>query len=414
MGSFPIATPGSRAMASAVGLLVLAAALTLLPCRAAIAHASHRAHRSVSAAPKCTFHTAALSRGGTLASTLGRWHVSHAEILRWSARLPHDRNARSLRPGDRISACVAIRGLEARLESLRISKSPDEWIGASASVRRQPGRRAASALPRAQDPMQRVDFTLAGSLDRTLASLRLPPTEISLIHAWLRADAHLPAPLPRATRVGLLLEHGVGNQERALALRVRYRGQVHELYSYTDQDGHRLALNRTGVGIVHLPLQTPVDFTRISSGWGWREQPVMHVPEFHKGIDYAAPEGTRVRAAASGVVEFRGWHGNYGRLVILRHAPGTETRYAHLSRIAADLHDGSRVHTGQVIGFVGSSGLSTGPHLYFELWEHGTRVDPLATAGLNLPVRLSGSVLRAFSQYVEQIAAGAPAARQSG
>ncbi|HEX7382233.1 MAG TPA: M23 family metallopeptidase [Nevskiaceae bacterium] len=341
---------------------------------------------------------------------MSRWHVPHAEILHWTTRLPHGQNARSLRPGGCISACVGADGPQTRLETPQISTGPEASVASAldaripAPVAQQAVPREARALPPPQHPLQRVDFSLHGSLDRALAGLRLPSTEINLIHAWLRADAHLPAPLPPATRVGLPLARSIRGPTRALALRVRYRGQVHELYSYTDHEGRRLALNRVGVGVVHLRLQTPVDFTRISSGWGRREQPVMPAPEFHKDLDYAAPAETRVRAAASGLVEFRGWHGNYERLVILhQHAPGTKTRYAHLSRIASGLHDGSRVRMGQVIGFVGSSGLSTGPHLYFELSEHGTRVDPLATPALNLPVRLSGPVLRAFSQYVVQI-----------
>jgi hypothetical protein len=127
-----------------------------------------------------------------------------------------------------------------------------------------------------------------------------------------------------------------------------------------------------------LALREPVAHARISSGWGWRTQPVLGGHEFHKGIDYAAPSGTPVRAATDGVVARRAWHGNYGRMVELRGSHDVSTRYGHLARYAQGLHVGEHVHRGQTLGFIGSSGLSTGPHLYFELWMHGRRVNPLA------------------------------------
>ena len=132
-----------------------------------------------------------------------------------------------------------------------------------------------------------------------------------------------------------------------------------------------------------LGLPVP-DYERISSPYGWRVHPILHRPEFHKGVDFPAPAGTPVVASEAGTVELAGWRGNYGRYVRLRHKGGLRTGYAHLLRIRPGLHVGSRVRKGEVIGAVGASGLATGPHLFYEVFANGHRVDP-RSAGL--PVR---------------------------
>jgi murein DD-endopeptidase MepM/ murein hydrolase activator NlpD len=103
---------------------------------------------------------------------------------------------------------------------------------------------------------------------------------------------------------------------------------------------------------------------------------------FHKGMDFAAPLGTPVYATADGTVEMMEWRGNYGRLVVLRHEKGLESRYAHLSGYEMGLRVGGRVAQGQVIGYVGASGLATGPHLDFELRVGGQPIDPAVMMSL--------------------------------
>lgn len=115
---------------------------------------------------------------------------------------------------------------------------------------------------------------------------------------------------------------------------------------------------------------------RLSSGFGYRFHPVLGVGRFHRGIDLAAPAGTPVTAADDGWVSAAGWNGGYGRQVTLRHSDGLTTSYGHLSALAA--REGLQVRRGEVIGYVGSSGLSTGPHLHFEAMDRGRAVDPLS------------------------------------
>lgn len=372
------------------------------------------------AAPGCRTHHSVLRQGTTLSGVLSKLYVPQSQVLQWNARLPKGYRARDLRPGDSVLACLGGGGTHHDLVGLEIAKRHGHHavLGHFPSTDKSAPMLAAAFTPPSTTALsgglRRVDFKLDGPLSKALASQHLSRVETTAIEAWLHSDADLPAQMPQGTRIGLLLGRGPGDRsEQLLRLRIWYQGNMRELFDYVDKDGRSWVLNRNGMGILNLRLKKPVDYTRISSGWGWRDQPVLHVPEFHKGIDFAAPMGTAVHAAASGVIKFSGWHGNYGRLIILQHTSNTQTRYAHLSRVAAGIHPGSHVSTGQVIGYVGSSGLSTGPHLYFELFMHDLRVDPLTTA-VNLPVRLAGPILHAFHHYVSQIDDLRPALADAG
>ena len=129
-------------------------------------------------------------------------------------------------------------------------------------------------------------------------------------------------------------------------------------------------------GSVRVALVAPIPGARITSPYGWRIHPVLKYRRFHKGVDYGAPRGTPVRAAQDGVVEAMGRDSHRGIYLRVRHAGGVETRYAHLSRFAPGLRRGTRVRSGEVIAAVGSTGWSTGPHLFYEVLIDGRNVDP--------------------------------------
>ena len=128
-------------------------------------------------------------------------------------------------------------------------------------------------------------------------------------------------------------------------------------------------------------LRSPLEFSRISSGYsGARFHPLLREWRAHKGIDYAAPTGTRVRAIADGTVDFAGRQGGYGNLIVLRHQSQYTTWYGHLSGFAKALRSGGRVHQGEVIGYVGATGLATGPHLHYEFRVNNVQKNPLGIA----------------------------------
>ncbi|HET9764526.1 MAG TPA: M23 family metallopeptidase [Casimicrobiaceae bacterium] len=152
-------------------------------------------------------------------------------------------------------------------------------------------------------------------------------------------------------------------------------------------------------------LRAPLEFRRISSVFGMREHPILGSWRQHKGTDYAAAAGTPVRAIGDGVVVREGWGSGYGNVLEIRHRNGFVTRYGHLSRFASGVHAGSHVAIGQLVAFVGATGLATGPHLHFEVLVNGQQRDPRkalkSTGGEPVP---TGEVA-AFTQLRDRIVA---------
>jgi murein DD-endopeptidase MepM/ murein hydrolase activator NlpD len=127
-------------------------------------------------------------------------------------------------------------------------------------------------------------------------------------------------------------------------------------------------------------LRAPLEFSRVSSGFGRRLHPLFRTWRTHEGVDYAAPTGTKVRATGDGVVDFVGQKGGYGRLVVLRHGGSYSTAYAHLSRFAPGLRRGARIAQGDTLGYVGQTGWATGPHLHYEFRVAGAARNPRTIA----------------------------------
>jgi murein DD-endopeptidase MepM/ murein hydrolase activator NlpD len=153
-----------------------------------------------------------------------------------------------------------------------------------------------------------------------------------------------------------------------------------------------------------LHFGDPIDLSkaRMTSGFGWRVHPVLKDKRFHRGVDFAAPKGTPVYATEDGIVGMAGWRGNYGKLVTIKHSDHVETFYAHLSGFAPGIRPGAGVKKGDVIGYVGMTGLATGNHLYYEVVVNNEHIDPLA-ADLNEQVNvLSASVERPSGRVAER------------
>lgn len=152
---------------------------------------------------------------------------------------------------------------------------------------------------------------------------------------------------------------------------------------HEDEDGHGGYYTADGRALGRYFLRYPVEYTKISSTFSYRRfHPILRRRRPHLGVDFAAPRGTPVHAAADGKIVEAGWEGGLGRSVRVDHADGYRTTYGHLSRIAGSLRAGRPVRRGQVIGYVGSTGLSTGNHLHYEVERDGQHVDPLALKSL--------------------------------
>lgn len=156
------------------------------------------------------------------------------------------------------------------------------------------------------------------------------------------------------------------------------RGRRIRAVRYVDPTGRTAYFSPDGRSMRKAFLRTPVNFTRISSRFSFsRRHPILHKMRAHRGVDYAAPKGTAVKASGDGRVVSAGRNGGYGRTIVLRHGSVYTTLYAHLSRFSKGIRPGKRVEQGQTIGYVGSTGLATGPHLHYEFRVRGVHRDPL-------------------------------------
>lgn len=178
-------------------------------------------------------------------------------------------------------------------------------------------------------------------------------------------------------------------------------GRRMELFRYKTRDGVVDYFNRQGESIRKALLRTPIDGARVSSKFGMRKHPVLGFSKMHAGMDFAAPSGTPIYAAGDGVVEEIGGKGSYGNYIRIKHNQQMATAYAHLSKFGPDMRRGGRVKQGDIIGYVGSTGRSTGPHLHYEVLRNGRQVNPMS---VDLPtgIALQGAELAAFRRHVDE------------
>jgi murein DD-endopeptidase MepM/ murein hydrolase activator NlpD len=169
---------------------------------------------------------------------------------------------------------------------------------------------------------------------------------------------------------------GTGN---ILSARFTNRGKTYTAVRYTNKQGNSSYYNANGESMRKAFIRTPVDFARISSRFSTgRRHPVLNKIRAHKGVDYAAPRGTPIKAAGDGRITLAGRHGGYGNAVIIQHGQRYRTLYAHMNGFAKGIRSGTNVKQGQIIGYIGTTGLSTGPHLHYEFQVNGVHVDPLS------------------------------------
>lgn len=183
------------------------------------------------------------------------------------------------------------------------------------------------------------------------------------------------------------------------------QGTPYRAVRYTHADGFSDYYNEDGYSMRKAFLRTPVKFSRISSKFSLgRRHPILNTIRAHRGVDYAAPIGTPVKATGDGIVAFAGNKGGYGRVVILKHGEKYSTLYGHLSRFASSLKTGKRVKQGQIIAYVGMTGLATGPHLHYEFRINGIHHDPL-TVKLPKAIGISSDQMADFKQQTSSLLA---------
>lgn len=251
-------------------------------------------------------------------------------------------------------------------------------------------------LPSVYDGIYRAAYSYGMSKGMTRQLVKL-----------LAADVDFQSRLNPADRIEVFFSQPGENDEvsedsELLYVSATFGGNTRTLYRFQMQDGAVDYFDQDGRSAKQFLLRNPLPNGKFRSGFGGRRHPILGYTKMHTGVDWAAPNGTPIIASGNGTVEKAGWAGGYGRQTIIRHANGYETSYNHQSAIAKGVVPGARVRQGQVIGFVGSTGLSTGNHLHYELMVNGRKVDPMR---VRLPVGrvLKGADLEAFKRERERI-----------
>ncbi|MBE7636575.1 peptidoglycan DD-metalloendopeptidase family protein [Sneathiella sp. P13V-1] len=199
-------------------------------------------------------------------------------------------------------------------------------------------------------------------------------------------------------------ENGTALKEgRILWASLTLSGDEISLYRFkTKDDGFTDYYGPNGQSVRKTLMRTPIDGARLTSRFGKRKHPILGYTKMHRGADFGAPRGTPIMAAGNGVVEMAARNGAYGNYVRIRHTSEYKTAYAHMKGYAKGIRKGARVKQGQIIGYVGTTGRSTGPHLHYEVLKSGRQINPLS---VKLPAgrKLKGKMMNAFKSHMKQM-----------
>jgi murein DD-endopeptidase MepM/ murein hydrolase activator NlpD len=325
-------------------------------------------------------HEGRIQRGDTVAALLARLDVDDPEAVGFLRTSRDVRALTQLRPGRSIYAQTDADG---QMQSLKYLTPGGTLLSVERDadgfkVTEQPAQLEAQPLMASGE--------IRSSLFAATDAANLPDAIAIQIAEIFSSHIDFHRDLRRGDRFAVVYEGLYHTGElvktgRVLAAEFVNQGQSHQAIWFEAGTGEGGYYTPEGRSLRKAFLRSPLEFSRISSGFtNARFHPILQTWTAHRGIDYAAPTGTRVRSTADGVVTFVGRKGGYGNLVIVQHPGKYSTYYAHLSRFGEGIHPGSRVGQGEYIGYVGQTGMATGPHLHYEFHINGVQHDPLRIA----------------------------------
>ncbi len=321
--------------------------------------------------------TAKVGAGESLYLIFKKQKLNPAELMLLLKAEPHGRRLKRLMPGQVLEFTLddtrSLVALDLKLDQTRTLKFSREGHGFTSEIVEVPlERRVAHAAGRIEDSLF-LAGQKAGLSNKVIM-------ELVEIFGW---DIDFALDIRSGDSFLVVFEELFKDGEKVadgniLAAEFVNRKDVYRAVRYQKPDGRVSYYSPDGASMRKAFLRTPVKFGRVSSRFNLRRKhPILHRIRAHRGVDYAAASGTPVRATGDGKIIFVGRKGGYGRTVILRHGSTYTTLYAHMSRYAKGIRSGKRVQQGQVIGYVGSSGLATGPHLHYEFRVRGRHRNPL-------------------------------------
>jgi murein DD-endopeptidase MepM/ murein hydrolase activator NlpD len=389
-------------------LLVL---LTLLGIPVWASHIQHAAAQPVARkivalalppAPKekprpvvAAWKTVEVQPGQTLSEIFQSQGLGAADLAKVMANGKDTGALKTLHPGDELAFLIGAKG---QLQGFRYQPDSATLVTLTAQADGDLGAKV-STLP----TERRIHFAhgvVTGSLFAAGEKAGLSETMVLKLADVFKYDIDFIKDLQKGDHFTVVYDDiyrdgkyaGAGN---ILAAEFINDGHRYTAYRFKQDDGSVAYFSQDGRPLRKALLRTPVSFTRISSSFGIRKDPVLGYTRLHKGVDYAAPTGTPIHAAGDGVITVRGWVHGFGNFIAIRNTPRYTTEYGHMSRFAKGLHVGSHVTQGEVIGYVGQTGFATGPHLHYQVMVNGKPENPL-TVTMPKPQPLSGKLMAEF------------------
>ena len=253
------------------------------------------------------------------------------------------------------------------------------------------------------------EVTIKDSLYKSAIDANIPPNIIMQFVNLYAFDVDFQREIRNGNKIKIFYEvfldrkHIVRQTGNIKFASLALRKDTYNLYRFTtDDNGKSEYFDSEGKSAVKALMKTPINGAVLSSGYGMRKHPILGYDRIHQGVDFAAPKGTPIMAAGTGFIEKIGMNGGAGNYIRIKHLNGYKTAYGHMSKFASGMKKGTKVTQGQTIGFVGSTGMSTGPHLHYEVIFNNKKINPMK---MKLPSgrKLKGKILEDFEIYVADL-----------
>jgi murein DD-endopeptidase MepM/ murein hydrolase activator NlpD len=343
---------------------------------------------------------------GGLEGALRRAGVGREDLDRLFAQLSGIANPRGVKPGTGVTIVLGRRETKAVPRPLEFLSFRANFETKVEARRGAEGQLVVKPIAiRIDNTPLRVTGVVGASLERSARAAGLPASVVQEYVRQLGYALDVHRDVGKRDRFEIIVAHRRAETGETEMGRLLYAGLLNgrsniSLMRWGDKGEF---FWQTGEAVRKGLMKTPVAGARQTSGFGMRFHPVLGYSRMHKGVDFGAPRGTPILASSGGKVVFAGWGGGYGNVVVLDHGKGIRTRYAHMHRIG--VKNGQQVGQGQSIGQVGSTGLSTGPHLHYEVWANGTAVDPRSVKFFGGAQQLGGRDLARFKGEMSRLKA---------
>ncbi|HYD88964.1 MAG TPA: peptidoglycan DD-metalloendopeptidase family protein [Vitreimonas sp.] len=348
-----------------------------------------------------------VANGETLVGVLTRAGATSAEANAALASIVDVYNPRELRPGQPISLFFDRSNGGARLTGVAFRSEPGASVTANRT--RAGGFAAREVLMPVTFEIARIAAPVETSLYASALQLGATDREVAALADAFAYDVDFQRDVRPGDPFEIVFERyydDEGNTVRTgnmLFVSLETGRGSRKFYSFiAPGDARPDWYDENGHSARRFLMKTPINGARLSSGYGMRRHPILGYSRMHRGTDFAAPTGTPILAAGDGAIVRAGPYGSYGNYIRIRHANGYETSYAHMSRFARGMRSGVRVRQGQVIGYVGTTGRSTGPHLHYEVMLRGRQMNPM-TLRVATGRNLEGRALELFMIERERI-----------